>query len=82
MAARFNPLEADAHWQKVWEERGTFHASGSSAKPSRFSCDRIVSMFCQVHSPGWTFFSIAAFSAGMPKASQPIGCRTLKPRAR
>jgi leucyl-tRNA synthetase len=36
MAARFNPLEADAHWQKVWEDRGTFHASDSSAKPHSY----------------------------------------------
>ncbi|HEX8585917.1 MAG TPA: leucine--tRNA ligase [Allosphingosinicella sp.] len=36
MAARFNPLEADAHWQKVWEERGTFHASDSSGKPKAY----------------------------------------------
>src|SRR3954470_13945144 len=36
MAARFNPLEADAHWQKVWEEGGTFHASDGSAKPRSY----------------------------------------------
>jgi leucyl-tRNA synthetase len=36
MAARFNPLEADAHWQKVWEERGTFHADDSSARPKSY----------------------------------------------
>jgi leucyl-tRNA synthetase len=36
MAARFNPLKADAHWQKVWEERGSFHASTSSAKPKSY----------------------------------------------
>jgi leucyl-tRNA synthetase len=36
MAARFNPLEADAHWQKAWEERGTFHASDSSPKPKSY----------------------------------------------
>ncbi|MDB5670549.1 MAG: leucine--tRNA ligase [Alphaproteobacteria bacterium] len=36
MAARFNPLEADAHWQHVWEERGTFHASDSSARPRSY----------------------------------------------
>jgi len=36
MAARFNPLEADAHWQKVWEERGTFHASGSGDRPRSY----------------------------------------------
>jgi len=36
MAARFNPLEADAHWQRVWEDRGTFHASDSSAKPRAY----------------------------------------------
>ena len=36
MAARFNPLEADAHWQKVWEEQGTFHASDTSARPKTY----------------------------------------------
>jgi len=36
MAARFNPLEADAHWQKVWEEQGSFHASDTSAKPRSY----------------------------------------------
>jgi len=36
MAARFNPLEADAHWQKVWEEQGTFHASGSGGRPKAY----------------------------------------------
>jgi leucyl-tRNA synthetase len=36
MAARFNPLEADAHWQKTWEDRGTFHASDTSAKPRSY----------------------------------------------
>jgi leucyl-tRNA synthetase len=36
MAARFNPLEADAQWQKVWEERGTFHASDASGKPKAY----------------------------------------------
>ncbi|MBA3676099.1 MAG: leucine--tRNA ligase [Sphingosinicella sp.] len=36
MAARFNPLEADAHWQKVWEERGSFHTSDTSSKPKSY----------------------------------------------
>ena len=36
MAARFNPLKADAHWQKVWEEQGSFHASTDSAKPKSY----------------------------------------------
>ena len=36
MAARFNPLEADAHWQRVWEEQGTFHASDDSARPKTY----------------------------------------------
>ncbi len=36
MTARFNPLEADAHWQKVWEERGTFHASDDSGRPKTY----------------------------------------------
>jgi leucyl-tRNA synthetase len=28
MASRFNPLKADAHWQKVWDEAGIFRAPG------------------------------------------------------
>ncbi|HEY0043960.1 MAG TPA: leucine--tRNA ligase [Allosphingosinicella sp.] len=36
MAARFNPLEADAHWQTLWEERGTFHATDDSARPRSY----------------------------------------------
>jgi leucyl-tRNA synthetase len=36
VAARFNPLKADAHWQKVWEESGTFRASDTSAKPKSY----------------------------------------------
>jgi leucyl-tRNA synthetase len=36
MAARFNPLEADAHWQEVWEEKGTFHAADDGARPKAY----------------------------------------------
>ncbi len=36
MASRFNPLKADAHWQQVWEEAGTFRASDTSAKPKAY----------------------------------------------
>ena len=36
MAGRFNPLQADAHWQKVWEEEGSFRASNSSPKPRSY----------------------------------------------
>ncbi len=36
MASRFNPLAADARWQKVWEEAGTFHASDSSNRPKAY----------------------------------------------
>jgi leucyl-tRNA synthetase len=36
MASRFNPLAADARWQKVWEERATFRADNSSAKPRAY----------------------------------------------
>src|SRR3546814_805423 len=36
MASRFNPLKADAHWQKIWEERGSFHASDDSVKPKSY----------------------------------------------
>jgi leucyl-tRNA synthetase len=36
MAARFNPLEADARWQKLWEKKGTFHASGDGSRPRTY----------------------------------------------
>jgi leucyl-tRNA synthetase len=36
VTARFNPLKADAHWQQVWEERGTFRARDDSAKPKAY----------------------------------------------
>ncbi len=36
MASRFNPLKADAHWQKVWEEGGTFRASDDSDRPKSY----------------------------------------------
>ena len=34
-------------------------------------------MFSCVHCAGGTLFFMAAFSAGRPNASHPIGCRTL-----
>jgi leucyl-tRNA synthetase len=36
MNARFNHHKADAHWQAIWEERGTFHASDDSPKPRSY----------------------------------------------
>jgi len=36
MAARFNPLEADARWQQLWEERGTFHAGRDGDRPRAY----------------------------------------------
>ena len=36
MAARFNPLAADAKWQRVWEERGTFVARDDSTRPKTY----------------------------------------------
>jgi leucyl-tRNA synthetase len=36
MASRFNPIKADAHWQKVWEEGGTFRASDESGRPKSY----------------------------------------------
>ncbi|HEX8444672.1 MAG TPA: leucine--tRNA ligase [Allosphingosinicella sp.] len=34
--SRFNPLAADARWQQIWEERGTFRASDDSPKPKSY----------------------------------------------
>jgi hypothetical protein len=37
------------------------------------------SMLFIVHSRGWILFLMAAFSAGSPKASKPIGRKTFSP---
>ncbi|MBS0478514.1 MAG: leucine--tRNA ligase [Proteobacteria bacterium] len=34
--SRFNPLKADARWQKVWDERQTFAARDDSPKPKSY----------------------------------------------
>ena len=36
MASRFNPLQADAHWQQVWDEAGTFRAADESNRPKAY----------------------------------------------
>jgi leucyl-tRNA synthetase len=36
MASRFNPLKADAHWQTVWDQNGTFIADDASARPKSY----------------------------------------------
>src|SRR4051812_34968415 len=36
MASRFNPLKADARWQRAWDEAGTFHASDDGARPKAY----------------------------------------------
>ena len=36
MTNRFNALKADAHWQKVWDERATFAARDDSPKPKSY----------------------------------------------
>jgi leucyl-tRNA synthetase len=34
--SRFNPFKADARWQKMWEESGTFVAPAASEKPKAY----------------------------------------------
>jgi len=34
--SRFNPLKADAQWQKVWDDRQTFTAKDDSPKPKSY----------------------------------------------
>ena len=36
MASRFNTSKADAHWQKLWDEAGTFRASDASGRPKAY----------------------------------------------
>ena len=73
MTSRFDAAEADRRWQVRWDEARAFEADSASAKPSRLSWSRIAAMFDRVQVPGWIPRSIAAFSAGIPNASQPIG---------
>jgi len=50
--------------------------------PIDWSWRFMMAMFSAVHLAGCVFLSMAAFSAGRPNASQPMGCSTLKPLAR
>ena len=34
--ARYNPAETEAKWQRIWEERGTFHVETDSARPKYY----------------------------------------------
>jgi len=36
MSERFDPSKADAHWQRIWDERGCFRADDSSDKPRSY----------------------------------------------
>ena len=54
----------------------------SIAQPIAWHWPFMNAMLSRVHLPGATPFFIAAFSAGRPKASQPIGISGLKPRIR
>ncbi|MGE4430014.1 MAG: leucine--tRNA ligase [Sphingobium sp.] len=36
MQRRFNPLEADARWQRIWDEKQSFRADDASAKPRSY----------------------------------------------
>ena len=47
----------------------------SNANPSDFSCAFMYAMLSRVHFAGGTLFLMAAFSAGRPNASQPMGCK-------
>ena len=51
----------------------------SNARPSATICAFIAAMLSRVQRAGGTPFFIAAFSAGRPNASQPIGISTFMP---
>ena len=53
--------------------------SSRRSAPIERSWRRMFSMFFKVHSRGLILFLIAAFSAGRPKASKPIGRKTFSP---
>ena len=33
---RYNPCEAEPHWQAQWEERGLFHANENDPRPKYY----------------------------------------------
>ena len=63
----------------VHPEKQKSTVSQSNEAPSATSCSRICSIFVRVHSDGHILCSLAAFSAGSPNASHPIGWRTRSP---
>ncbi len=36
MSEKFDPSQADAHWQQVWDQRACFHADDASTKPRSY----------------------------------------------
>ena len=59
------------------DRRILLRAANRTSRPCVFNWARIRSIFAYVHTLGWIPRLIAAFSAGRPKASKPIGKRTL-----
>ena len=55
----------------------TTSALQSKVAPIERSWRRMFSTFFMVHSAGWMPLLMAAFSAGRPKASKPMGKKTL-----
>ena len=54
-------------------------ARENNLDPQEWTQKNIATMKRQLNSLGFKLFSLAAFSAGIPKESHPIGWRTLKP---
>lgn len=50
MTSRFNPMKADAHWRRVWEEAGTFARATTAASPRPIS-SRDVPLGAHPHGP-------------------------------
>ena len=57
----------------------TTSVSQANVAPIVRNCRRMLSMFDIVQVNGWPPLLIAAFSAGNPNASKPIGKNVLKP---
>ncbi len=51
----------------------------SMAQPIAWHCFFMYAMLSHVHFAGGTLLAMAAFSAGSPNASQPIGISTFMP---
>ena len=72
-AERYEPQQVEPKWVAAWEEAALYRADeGDESRPRFYALDMFPYPSGDLH-----MGHLEAFSAGRPKASQPIGCSTL-----